>query len=288
MTLPASRRARLDTALNLLIIAEYTLISAWHILVALYVDRGADAHVYHRAVVAWLNGADPWSAAYNGVRFAAPPPTLLVMVPFAWVPEPMYVGLSIAASAAAAVVVLRRLRLPAWWLLFPPVVEATCVGSLELPLLALLLTVAAPISVFARTFLAVPLVVLRRWRPLAMAALILVATSPVLPWGAFLSSDAGATLLSQSGGGKSAWAIPWTIPAVLIALIYIGRDRAAWLAVPALWPASQHHYSVVGLPGTDRVFGCIAAIPIPGSPAIGVVASAIAVALARRGFKLRA
>lgn len=282
MTDSAGRNLRFARVLDFAMAAEYAVISGWYIVVALFVDRGVDAHVYHRAVVAWLGGADPWAATYGGVRFAAPPPTLLVLAPFAWIPEPAFVVLAIISSTVAAVVILRRLRLPAWWLLFPPIVEATCVGSLELPLFALLLTTAAPLSIFSRAFLAIPLAILGRWRPLAWAVALLIVTSPLLPWRDFIAADPGGTLLAQSGGGNGAWAIPWVIPAVVIALLYLGRKRGAWLVVPALWPASQLHYSVVALPGIDRAFGVVAALPIPGSPAIAVVVSAIAEGVRRR------
>src|SRR5688572_26130986 len=46
---------------------------------------GFDGDLYLEATRTWLAGGDPWSVG-GAVRFAAPPPTLLVLAPIAVLP----------------------------------------------------------------------------------------------------------------------------------------------------------------------------------------------------------
>ena len=45
-----------------------------------------DARLYVAATRAWLEGSNPWEVQLAGNYFAAPPPTLLPLVPFALLP----------------------------------------------------------------------------------------------------------------------------------------------------------------------------------------------------------
>ena len=58
------------------------------------------------------------------------------------------------------------------------------------------------------------------------------------------------------------------------ALVILGRKRATWLAIPALWPATQVHYSVFALPAASRLMAGIMALPIPVAPVIAVLVEA--------------
>ena len=51
-------------------------------LVANIATLGADALLYVTATHTWLTGGDPWQVVVDGIRFAAPPPTLLFYAPF--------------------------------------------------------------------------------------------------------------------------------------------------------------------------------------------------------------
>ena len=61
-----------------------------------------------------------------------------------------------------------------------------------------------------------------------------------------------------------------------------GRERAAWLSVPALWPATQWYYSTLAVPALTPIAAAVIAIPLPGA---AVVAAAI-VAIQRRNTSL--
>lgn len=249
--------------------AEFVILDA-----AYFVGRpiGLDARVYLAAAKAWLAGGDPWATGSDGVLFAAPPPSLLPVAPFAWLSPDAFTALVIAASIVAAAFVLRRLGLPLWWLLFPPIVEALSVASLNILVLAALLTRAAWIGAVAKSYAAVPLLVLVRFRQLAIAVAVGVVTLPVLPWTTFFGHDLGYVLSVQAGGGRSAWIYPiLLVPLALVALAAVGRHRAAWWAVPALWPATQFHYSVFALPArisTPAV--AVLALPVPGAAVAAV------------------
>jgi catechol 2,3-dioxygenase-like lactoylglutathione lyase family enzyme len=66
-----------------------------------------------------------------------------------------------------------------------------------------------------------------------------------------------------------------------IALVLLGRERAAWLAVPVLWPATQLHYTVIALPALTPFLAAFAAPNHPGYLAVGVICYAFWV---RRDF----
>jgi len=83
---------------------------------------GTDANLYRFAASAYLAGDDPWNRAggdWAVFQFAGLPPTILAFVPFAFLPEPIVMTLWVALSLAAAILIVRALRLPVYWLLFP-------------------------------------------------------------------------------------------------------------------------------------------------------------------------
>lgn len=189
-----------------------------------------------------------------------------------------------AAGLVGTAWVLRRLRLPAWWLLFPPLVDGLWNGTLDVLLLPLLVlpSVAPAAAVAAKVYAVVPLVVLGRWRPLAGVLLTGLITVPLLPWAAYLADLVAINerLILQSGGGMSAFVWPPLVPIGLLALAVMGRRRAAWLAVPLLWPSSQWYYSVLGVPGLTYLGAAVFAVPVQGAPVIGGVLVALQARLA--------
>lgn len=259
----------------------FATISAQRLL-ALYRtgEIGFDARLYREAAAAWLAGANPYDVSLDGIFFAAPPPSLLV----ASVLVPLPAWLAGACVTVAGLVgtawVLRRLGLPLWWLLFPPLVDGLWNGALDvllLPLIFLPTAVAPAAGVLAKAYAAVPLAVLGRWRPLAVALLVVAITFPVLPWSAYIGDLASINqrLLDQSNGGMSGFAWLPLVPVGLLSLVAMGRRRAAWLSVPALWPWSQWYYSVLAMPGLTPLAAAVFAVPIQGAPVIGCVLVAL-------------
>jgi len=256
----------------------FGLNSLFYLFVFFYADQGGDARIYHRALLAWLSGGDPWAQEYGGVYFAAPPPTLLYLLPFAAIPEEAYRLLAVGLNVGAAVFVLNRLKLPAWWLLFPPIVEAVSTGNPNLVMIAGLVAahpVGDAIAGFAKVYGIIPAVILGRWRGVILFAAVLVVTAPVLPWGLFVERWPWiqSLLVTQTSGGKSALLFWPLVPAVIVALLYLGREKAAWLAVPALWPGSQFQASVIALPAlgvAPQVLAAFMARPVELMAPIGI------------------
>ncbi|TMB72077.1 MAG: hypothetical protein E6J52_12930 [Chloroflexi bacterium] len=92
-----------------------------------------------------------------------------------------------------------------------------------------------------------------------------------------------AVLDDQTGGGKSAAAIPLLIPIAVACLLLLGRRRAAWLIVPALWPYSQTYYAVLALPiiAEAPLVAVALAIDWPAIVVAGLIAQVIAERLLR-------
>ena len=208
-----------------------------------------DLRIYRAAADAALTGHDPWAVAVRGLTFAGPPPTLLAYMPAAVLPEGLAIGLYAAVTVVAAVAVLRALQLPLWWLLFPPVSESLIVLNPDILVIALL--VAAPrfaaLSIPLKVYAAVPLALSLRWRPLIVGCALCLLSVPW--WSDFLGAREAisASLAAQSYGGGSAWGTWLMLPAIA-ALAVLWRRGAEWLAVPAIWPYTQLHYSALALP----------------------------------------
>ena len=148
-------------------------------------------------------------------------------------------------------------------------------------LVPLILVGAGPIAALLKVYAIVPIALTLRWRALLVTAGVLLVTAPFLPWASYLRqfSDLSAVLATQSDGGLSATAIPLLIPIGVVALALCGRERAAWLAVPVLWPSTQWYYSTLAMPALTAIGAALMAIPVPG---FAVVAAAIAIAAEHR------
>ena len=250
---------------------------------------GFDVRIYHLAAQAWLDGGDPWlptiwaSSRSPAVHFAGPPPTLLPFALVAWAPVEYVSVVVVLALAAIALWVLRRLGLPPYWLLFPPILQSVWVGNLNIAVIALLLagtSVAAGIATLMKAYALIPLLIAGRFRALAASMLLVAATLPFLPWGIFLSkfSDITQDLASQSWMRQGdALTSPLAFVGAAGALVLLGRERASWLAVPVLLPATQLHYSVLALPvfATVPFLAFAGAVPVPGVLGVGVMVFAL-------------
>ena len=236
---------------------------------------GFDARLYLAATRAWLAGQEPWIVIQEQ-QFAAPPPSLLPLVPFAWLPETLGIATLMALGVVGAIATVRLLRLPWWWLFFPPFLDAAFNGNPQALLVPLILVGAGPIAAFLKIYALVPMILELRWRALLVTAGALVLTAPILPWASYLAHarELGESLVRQTDGGMSATMLPWLIPIAVVLLVLCGRQRAAWMAVPVVWPATQFYYSTLAVPALRGapLAAAVMAVPAQGAP---VLAAAI-------------
>lgn len=236
-----------------------------------------DARLYIAATRAWLAGGDPWAVELAGNYYAAPPPSLLVMLPVVPLPPGWDVAVVAVVVAIAAVATVRLLALPWWWLLFPPLVQCVLSANIHGVLVPLILLGGGAFAAVAKIYAAVPLAILGRWRALAGLLVLLAATAPMLPWGQYLDQ---AGTISQRLDDQTKLAVPIGLlivlsPVVLLALTIVGRERAAWLAVCALWPSQQFYYGTLAMPVKSKIVGALVALPVPGNGLLALAALAI-------------
>ncbi len=245
-------------------------LPAWFIAIdLLWIVRpetlGIDARHYQRATSEWLAGGNPWAVSEGGIPFAAGPHTLLFYVPTSVLPLQVSVVVWMVLGAGATIWLVRRLDLPLWWLLFPPLLHAAWNGNPQSVALALLVaggSVAAAVAVGLKLYAGVPL--LGRWRDLVVASIALLVTLPLLPWQLYLDQGLGVGSHLQTAWNGSAWRLPVLIPFVLVGLWILRRRGAEWYAVPALFPATQFYYVAMALPaiGRNRLLAAALAFPL--------------------------
>jgi hypothetical protein len=171
----------------------WALVPGWFVIVSairlsslLPTAPGYDGMLYRDATLRWLAGGDPWALRSGDAVFGAPPPTLLAMLPFAALPDPLariaLVGLGIVAS----IWVIRRLHLPLWWLAFPPLVDGLYIANPHVFVVPLLVAGAGPLAIFVKVYAAAVPVLQLRWRPLAITAGLALLTASFLPWALFI------------------------------------------------------------------------------------------------------
>jgi hypothetical protein len=240
---------------------------------------GLDARIYFHGSAAWVAGGNPWAtgALLNGREFsyAGLPPTVVMFAPVTLLPEEVFVWLWLAISLAAAVVVIRALRLPFIWALYPPLLFGVIAANPHVVMLALLVaggTWGGGLASVLKVVAIPPLFGERRWRALIIAAVVIGASVLLLPglWWSFLHQAASVqnTIHSESGGGLSAWGVPLVFVPTFISLCVLARfdmRAAAWLVVPALFPTTQYYYAMFALP-VDPFLAAAMALPLPFAP----------------------
>ncbi len=266
--------------------AWFLAISTMRVLVLSSAAPGFDGRLYRTATIVWMDGGDPWSVYAGAIRYAAPPPSLLAMVPFALVPADVAVALIIGLGLIGTAWAIRRLGLPWWWLAFPPFIDGLYNANPHVLLVPLLVAGAAPLAVLVKAYAGLVPLVLGQWRSVALSALLLAVTAPFLPWAAYIAAWPSLvdTLAEQSDGGLSATSIPVLIPIAIGALILMGRRRAAWLIVPVLWPSTQWYYASLAMPGATLLSAVVLAIPLPWATTVAASLVAAQVIVQRRGF----
>lgn len=226
-----------------------------------------DARLYLMATRAWLDGGDPWSVELAGNYFAAPPPSMLPLAPIALLPIDVGVAVVAGAVLVASVLTVRLLGLPWWWLLFPPLVQSALSANVQSLLIPLILLPLGAVAALLKIYAVVPLVLLRRWRALAIAAALITITIPLLPWATYIADfgEINARLVDQTDDALPTQVLLLAAPFALVAMWVIGRERAAWLAVPALWPSQQYYYGSLAIGAKSALAAAIVAFPIDGS-----------------------
>lgn len=246
------------------------------------VPLGQDIRIYYRGVELWLHGGDPWAAqlmvnSHTAFNYAGSPATTVLLAPSALFSESQFTVLWLGLSALSALAIVRWLRLPPWWLLFPPTAEALYSGNPELVVLMLLLVgagrpgvVADSIAVTLKVYAVIPLLGERKLRRVALALGLTIATFVVAPslWIQYLNEfgKISANLAQQSDNGYSAFYYPLLLVPTAVAIVLLWRrdaKAAAWLAVPALWPSTEFHYSTFAQPVMTPLLAVLLAVPTP-------------------------
>jgi len=264
---------------NVTLAAWFVTLSVMRLSVLATDEPFSDLRLYLRATSAWLHGQDPWSVHLGTLYFAAAPPSLLPMAPFALLPEPVAIVVLTTLAVVASTWTLRHLGLPLWWMAWPPLVDNIWNGNPQIFLVPILLGPMAWLAPVVKAYAFVPLLAQLRLRMLAITAVLGLVTLPLLPWGTFLGrlSDTTTLLSEQSQGGMSAWFLPVLVPFTVVALLAMGRRRASWWLIPALWPSTQWYYSLMALPVVTPLTAAILAAPVQGGPAFAAIVAAMEV-----------
>jgi hypothetical protein len=236
-----------------------------------------DARLYLDASRTWLAGGNPWDVQLAGNYFAAPPPTLLVFAPLTLLPSSIAMAIVVLAVIGGAIATVRLLHLPWWWLLFPPLVQCVLSANVQSLIVPLILLPGGALAVLIKVYAGLPLVFLGRWRSLLIAAGVIIATLPVLPWATYISEFG---LISQHLADQSKLTLPMGFlllvsPLVVVALAVVGRERAAWLVVPAIWPSQQFYYGTIAMPSKSKIALALIALPVPGNGLLALGALAL-------------
>jgi hypothetical protein len=246
---------------------------------------GIDARLYQRAATAWLQGGDPWTVAEAGFPYAAGPHTLLVYAPTSVLPLEASVWVWLGIGLGASIWLVRRLGVPVWWVLFPPLVHAIWNGNPQTLMLALLIfgtPLAGGLAAIVKLYALLPLAF--HPRRLVVALAILAVTVVLLPWGLYLDHNLGIGTHVATAWNGSAWRIPLLIPPTLVGLWVLRRRGGEWFSIPAVWPATQFYYVSAVLPAiTGRpLLAAAFALPIPLLAPAVVIGLAAGPELARR------
>ncbi len=276
------------------------------LLVTRQFPLGIDARIYYRGVVAWLHGGNPWDALVavgaNTYHYAGSPVTTVLLAPAGLLSEEAFTAVWLVLTWVAAVWTLRRLHLPIWWLLFPPISEALFSGNPQLIVLALILadrSWLAAVGTALKVYAFVPLAGEGRWRAIGLAVVVNGSTMLIAPglWARYVNllPMISGRIEAESGQGFSAFYFPVFLGAAVVALIVLAvrnRRAAGWLAVPAIWPASQFHYSTMALPVMSPLLAVFLAIPTPRLPpqviVVEVVRRLVAPSVTRRLHRWKA
>lgn len=248
-----------------------------------------DARHYQRAANAWLAGGDPFLVAEGTTQYVSGPHTLLFYVPTAVLPLPVATWSWMVLGFVASAWLIRRLELPLWWILFPPLTHAIWNGNPQTVALALLVLggpIAAAGAVGLKLYVGLALAF--RWRDAFVAGLFLLVTLPLVPWQLYLEHSATVAEHVATAWNGSAWRFPVLVPLAALAIWILRREGGAWHAVGALWPGTQFYYNSMALPAIAHrnVLTACLALPVPLMAPLVVIALAARKVMADRGSAL--
>lgn len=258
--------------------AWFVSISAYFIFVVLHaVPFGTDGRLYTLATQAFLSGGDPWTVYVtdslgNPSHYAGLPPTLLVFLPFSPI-DPVVSGwVWVVISALAAIWIVRALKLPIYWLAFPPLAEGVFAGNPHVLCMALVLAGPRWLAPVLKVYFFGPLLGDRRWLAIVVGSIVFILSIAVFShqWSQYLSTSVQvSSRLVEEAPTESAWGTVLFIPTAVAlgAMSYLDWRAAMWLAVPALWPGTQLFYSTLAMPFIPMWLGALWAIPVPLMPA---------------------
>jgi hypothetical protein len=175
---------------------------------------------------------------------------------------------------------------PIWWVLFPPLAHAIWNGNPQTISLALLLaggSIAASVGVLLKLYTGLALAF--RWRDALIAAVVLIATLPFVPWQLYLDHSATISEHVATSWNGSAWRFPVLLPFVVLAIWILRKEGGAWYAVGSLWPGTQFYYVSMALPAIVKRPLVVAALALPVplmTPVIVMLLAARRLVLVRR------
>ncbi len=285
----AGRGIRLDYVLSrvtpIALCFTFVVVSADKFVVwAVTGHLGVDLRIYRAAAAAGLSGGNPWSVIVDGYYFAAPPTSLLPYVPAALMPVDVATIVYAVVFGAAAIAAVRALKLPLWWVFFPPLFESVLDLNADVLILALLLggPVMGGAAVICKIYAIVPLLLQRRWTAIAWSIPFALLSLPWWPMYIEQRQEIMANL-AQQAGSLSAWGT-WLMIPTAIALFMLRGRGASWLAVPTLWPSTQLHYATVAMPAAKRspFLAFLLSFSIPLLPPVAVIAEAVRIFVMER------
>lgn len=192
---------------------------------------GGDFNIYRSAALAILDGGDPWSTSivWSGMtfHFAAPPLAAQLFIPFALMSAPIALVTCYGLALGLATAGLRRLGLPLWWLLFPPMTEGLFAMNPQILLFGLLLIGGGPparwgtrrtgtlltglsrsVAFAAKIYAIAPIIARREWQAVAACLGLLALSIAVAPglWATYMSEFGviSQRIVAESHGGVSA------------------------------------------------------------------------------------
>jgi hypothetical protein len=272
--------------------AERIGLAAWFVVIdLLWLAKpdvfGIDARHYQRAASTWLAGGDPWTVVEGiGGTYASGPHTLLFYAPTSLLPLDVSMVLWMAAGLLASWWLIRMLRVPIWWLLFPPLAHAIWNGNPQTIALALLVSGTvwgAVIAVGLKLYAALTLVL--RPKTLIVVGLALLVSLVVLPWQLYLDNRLGVGEHLATAWNGSAWRFPILVAPTLVALWVLRHRGAEWLAVPAALPGTQFYYVGMAMPVVVNHRWLAAAFAIPAPLLVPLVTIAWAAWLVWRSWR---
>jgi hypothetical protein len=139
-------------------------------------------------------------------------------------------------------------------------------------------TLADSIAVALKVYTVIPLFGERQLRQIALAFGLTIATFVVAPslWLNYAEQFGAISsrLAQQSGNGYSAFGYPTLLVPTAIAIFLLWRrdpKAAAWLAVPALWPSTEFHYSTFAQPVMTPLLAVLLALGVPQLPPVAIL-----------------